>query len=91
MDLEKINLRKCIIKSKSSDFKTLTVIDYHDKSEEIVFLSGKQRMCIIDFKINSIVYISEDINNDWRLITEENFKRNDFLEGLRSKLNEFPL
>ena len=41
MNIESINLRKCIIEKLSEDAKNFVTKDLYDSSEKVVFLTGK--------------------------------------------------
>lgn len=89
MSIESINLRKCIIEKLSEDTKYFITKDLYDNSEKVVLLSGKQRMFYLDYKAGDIVYTAKSIKGEWKLITDTNFKMNDFLYENKLQLDKY--
>ena len=91
MDIEKLNLRKFLVKSVANDKKTLQGKDLYDNIEKTVHIPVYTRMHFSYYQVNTIIYAhrGEPGTNIWYLVTETNFKMHPALAKNLAKVDEY--
>ena len=75
MSIKLPNLRKfTIIDIPVGAILFFTAKDWYDNSEQMIYLTGKQRMYYLSFKVDDIIYALKARENKWWLVSSTQFK-----------------